>query len=290
MVGLVELCVEVMSEPPGSPSLVARLDQKARSLGRQIAGQGTLYHDRSGATFQIVTLLASVAIITFCGLIFHLIHPSAAKDRANEMQQNPEPPPPPPPGVPDTWPPQPPVVSYPGLPPNPTPSPPPEAWWQRQRSASDVSRAAWIELALCVVLCFLLPAACVYFRRERVRQRRVRTVLSQIVNGSAKLRHSRLVEAAPDSPSGRFRGGISKTVIARVQPQQPAHAAGSAATPRDGEMQEVALDGASDGPTSQPADGAHAGSEAGGSRSESPLHNRGIHSWLLRARTEPEAV
>eukprot|EP00322_Chrysochromulina_rotalis_P024611 CAMPEP_0115834428 /NCGR_PEP_ID=MMETSP0287-20121206/3677_1 /TAXON_ID=412157 /ORGANISM="Chrysochromulina rotalis, Strain UIO044" /LENGTH=363 /DNA_ID=CAMNT_0003287861 /DNA_START=11 /DNA_END=1103 /DNA_ORIENTATION=+ len=179
---------------------IAKLDHQMRSFGKQIVGQNTHYHDRSGTTFQIVTLLVSMAVITFCGLIFHLAHPTAAHDRAAEQFDSPPPRPPP----------LPPAVMQP-------PSPPPVSevfeWWQRRRPISEMVTAAWIELALCALLCCILPVGCVYWRRSKVARTRRTTVLQRL-GSSRRLRHQKLAEYAPDSPGGRWKSAFGATLVA----------------------------------------------------------------------------
>ena len=182
--------------PPSSrlehlDSRMRQVDQKLRHFGRQIAGSNSGYIDRSGTTFQIVTLLVSMACITFFGLVFHLADPGAGRDRAIELRDDPPPSPPP-------------------LPPlhYQQPSPPPNGqhfeWWQRRRPISEMVTAAWIELLLCVCFCCVLPVGCVWHRRRRVAHARGRDVLSRL-GGSRQMRHAKLVEETANDKSAGAR-------------------------------------------------------------------------------------
>ena len=243
------------AEPSLAARVVEQLDIKLRSFGRQVAGQSSHYHDRSGMTLQIVSLMAMLAVITLFGLIFHIIHPRAAHDRVSDMLDDPSPPPPPPPFVPANWPPQPPRAPYPRQPPSlpGAPAPPPEAWWQRRRSVSEVTLAAWIELLLCILLCFVAPPAWIKYRRWRMRRQRERRVIANLIAGS-RMRHTRLAEEAPDTPTGRLKGAVGKTLLQRLAAAEATAAAaggaggasasgGAGASSQTGsaEMQEVSL-------------------------------------------------
>ena len=189
----------------------ARIEDMMRSFGRQIAGQDSLYMDRSGTTFQMMTLLISIAVITFCGLVFHLAHPDAAHDRQID-QASPPPPPHPPPLLPM-------MDAPPAAPLLPAANPIGE-WWRRRRSISEMVASAWIQLALCVIFCCFVPVLVIHFRRASVRRQRSIGVIRRMLN-SRSLRHTRLREAArPRTPAGRWRSGASRVHLASAVQHQ----------------------------------------------------------------------
>jgi hypothetical protein len=199
---------------PGSPRLSSQWEERARRFGRRIAGQGSHYHDRSGATFQIVTLVVVFSLITLCGLILHLVHPLAADDRLIENAMSPSLPPPAAPVPPRDSSPLPPHAPLPASPPAPPPLRPID-WWQRRRPLSETLQTAWVELGLVILFCFVCPPLLVWWRQQKMRRQRISRVLSQL-GGSSRLRHARLVESAPDTPTGRWQRARSQLALASI--------------------------------------------------------------------------
>ena len=159
--------------------MIMRLNDRLRPMVSALLGE-SLYTDRSGMSFQIVTLSVVAFIVISFGLVLHMANPSAGDERAPDSTHA-WPPPPPPPDLGNA------SNNPPSMPPSPPPIPceieHPDSrvwecgsaegygmgweWWQQRRS-DDVMRltAAW-QLLICDIFCCLLPIGWVKYRRCR---------------------------------------------------------------------------------------------------------------------------
>ena len=235
--------ISLGASPPGSPvrrhglpspsssRYTTALETRLKRFAREIAGQNSKYFDRSGTTYQMVTLGVAMAIITLFGMVVHIAHPTAAQDRDRRFSNPPSPAQPPPPDAPLDATSPPPLFPSPAEPPTAPPLQP-IVWWQRARSRAETVQAAWIELLLCVVLCFLAPGSYVYFRRKKVRRRRLQAVITRMTAGKV-LRHTKLVDDLEKAPAisakNKWQRGCSKSILAATKELQLAREEASAA-------------------------------------------------------------
>lgn len=156
---------------------IMRLNDRLRPMVSAVLGE-SLYTDRSGMSFQIVTLGVVVFIVISFGLVLHMADPSAGNEHAPD---NTDAQPPPPPDLGNA------SNNPPSTPPSPPPIPceieHPDTrvwdcgsaegygmdweWWQRRRSDDVMRRAAVWQLLICVIFCCILPIGWVKYRRCR---------------------------------------------------------------------------------------------------------------------------